>query len=70
MHYTRKLDIQLMVQAWQFHKSHVVAHHAEAIFWYEREISLLFRHKCVLACLDDKHRIKIGKPGYPVAAVE
>ena len=45
-------------------------HYAAAIFRYEREMSLLFRGKCVFVCLDDKHRIKIGKPGYPVAAME
>jgi len=33
-------------------------------------MSILFRGKCVFTCLDDKHRIKIGEPGYPVAAVE
>ena len=33
-------------------------------------MSLLFRDKCVFVSLDDKHRIKIGEPGYPVSAVE
>lgn len=59
-----------MVQARQFRKSHIDAHYAAAIFQYEREMSILFRGKCVFTCLDDKHRIKIGEPGYPVAAVE
>ena len=72
MLYTGKLNVHFMVQARQFRKSHVDAHYAAAIyiFRYERKMSLLFRGKCVFACLDDKHRIKIGEPGYPVAAVE
>lgn len=70
IHYTGKLDVRFMVQARQFHKSHIDAHYAAAIFRYEREMSILFRGKCVFTCLDDKHHIKIGEPGYPVAAVE
>ena len=70
MHYTGKLDVRFMVQARQFRKSHVDAHYAAAVFRYQREMSLLFQGMCVFVCLDDKHRVKIGEPGYPVAAVE
>lgn len=31
---------------------------------------LLFRDECVLVSLDDKHKIKVEEPGYPVAAAE
>ena len=31
---------------------------------------LLFRSYSVFVCLDDKHRSKIGEPGFPVAAAE
>ena len=70
MHYTGKFNVRFMVQARQFRKSHIDAHYAAAIFRYEREMSLLFRDKSVFVSLDDKHRIKIGEPGYPVSAVE
>ena len=29
-----------------------------------------YRNLSSFICIDDKHRIKIGEPGYPVAAVE
>lgn len=52
------------------YKSHIDPHYAAALFRYEREVSILFKDKCNPVCLDDKHSIKIGEPGYPVAAVE
>ena len=35
-----------------------------------REYAVLHRDQCRLISLDDKHRIKIGEPGFPVAAAE
>ena len=35
-----------------------------------REYTLKFRDESMLICLDDKHRLKVGEPGYPVAAAE
>ena len=35
-----------------------------------REYAVLHRDQCRLVSLDDKHRIKIGEPGFPVAAAE
>ena len=32
--------------------------------------ALKFRSESLLICLDDKHRIKCGEPGFPVAAAE
>lgn len=32
-----------------------------------REYSLLLRDECVFVCLDDKHRVKVGKFNYCVA---
>ena len=31
---------------------------------------MLVRDYCRFACLDDKHRIKVGEPAFPVAAAE
>lgn len=28
------------------------------------------RDECLLICIDDKHRLKVGEPGFPVAAAE
>ena len=59
-----------MVQARQFRKNHPDAHHAAALFRYQREHSILLRDQSVFASLDDKHQIKVGEPGFPVAAAE
>ena len=39
-------------------------------FRYLREFSIERREECVLLCVDDKHKIKVGEPGYPVAAID
>ena len=35
-----------------------------------RDYAIKYRDISVFVCLDDKHRIKIGEPGFPVAAAE
>lgn len=45
-------------------------HYAAAIFRYERECAVKFKEYSIFVCMDDKHRIKIGEPNYPVAAAE
>ena len=35
-----------------------------------RDYAIKFREISVFACIDDKHRIKFGEPGFPVAAAE
>ena len=69
-HYTGKLDIKCMVQSRQLRKSHEDAHYAAALFRYERQMAVTFRNHSIFACLDDKHRVPVGEPSYPVAAVE
>ena len=59
-----------MVQARQFWKSHPDEHYAAALFRYMREFAVKFKTVTEMVCLDDKHRMKVGEPGYPVAAVE
>ena len=34
------------------------------------EYAILFRRFSAFACLDDKHKVKVGEPGFPVAAAE
>ncbi len=66
-HYSGKLDIKFMVQSRQLRKSHEDAHYASAVFRYQREMALKFK---IFVCLDDKHRVPVGEPGYPVAAMD
>ena len=50
--------------------SHPDQHYCATLFRYQRELAVKFRDVSSFVCLDDKHRIKIGEPGYPVAAAE
>ena len=59
-----------MVQKRQFRKSHIDEHYCAAIFRYLREYALLFKRQSILICLDDKHRLKVREPGFPMAAAE
>ena len=70
VHYTGKLDVRFMVQARQFRKSHPDSHYAAALYRYQRELAVLLRDHSIFLSLDDKHRMKVGEPGFPVAAAE
>ena len=59
-----------MVQARQFWKSHPDEHYAAVLFRYMREFAVKFKTVTEMVGLDDKHRMKVGEPGYPVAGVE
>ena len=68
--YTGRLQLKHMVQSRQLHADHVDAHYAAAIFKYQKKFAVMFREHVAMVCLDDKHNIKIGEPGFPVAAVD
>jgi pyruvate/2-oxoglutarate dehydrogenase complex dihydrolipoamide dehydrogenase (E3) component len=59
-----------MVQSRQFRTNHIDAHYASAIFRYEKEFSVRLREHVSFLSMDDKHTLKVGEPGCPVAAVE
>lgn len=68
--YTGRLSAKHMVQKRQFRKTHPDAHYCAAVFRYMRNYAVKYREVSVFCCLDDKHRIKVGEPGFPVAATE
>jgi hypothetical protein len=68
--YTSRLEAKHVVQKRQFRKSHIDAHYCAAIFRYMRDYAIKYREISVFVCIDDKHRIKVGEPGFPVAAVD
>ena len=70
VHYTGRFKVKYMVQARQFSKDHEDSHYAAAVFRYQREFAVLFRQSSLFVCMDDKHRLKVGEPNYPVAAAE
>ena len=59
-----------MIQQCQFQKTHKDEHYVAAIFRYSRELAVEHRDITTMVCLDDKHCIKFGEPGFPVAAAE
>ena len=44
-------------------------HYANAIFQYAREYAVSIRDICSFVCTDDKHKISMSEPNFPLAAV-
>ena len=59
-----------MVHQRQFQNTHPDEHYPAAIFRYLHEFAIKNRDISTLACLENKHKIKVGEPGFPVLAVE
>ena len=70
LRYTGKLEVKRQVQQRQFRKSHPDSHYAACLYRYQREYAIKVRDYAVFVCLDDKHKIKVGEPESPVAAVQ
>lgn len=70
LQYTGRFKMKFMVQQRQFRKEHIDSHYAAASYRYMREYAITVREFCAFVSLDDKHKIKIGEPNYPVAAAE
>ncbi len=70
MHHTGRLNVKFKVQQRQWRHSHVDAHYAAACFRYMREYAIMVKEYCAFICLDDKHKIKVGEPNFPVASAE
>ena len=49
---------------------HVDAHYASALFHFLKEFAIVYSEYATFVSMDDKHTIKVGEPGYPVAGVE
>uniref|UniRef100_A0A1X7VKI3 Uncharacterized protein n=1 Tax=Amphimedon queenslandica TaxID=400682 RepID=A0A1X7VKI3_AMPQE len=45
-------------------------HYAAACYRYMKEYSITLRDVCAFVSLDDKYKVKVGEPNYPVAAAE
>ena len=60
----------MMVQERQVRLEHPDSHYCAAIFQYMWEYAVKYRTLSTFVSLDDKHRIKVGEPGRPNAAVE
>ena len=62
--------IKMMVAARQFRKEHVDVYYASSVFRYQKKFCVKFRDVTTFICQDDKHTVKVGEPGCPLAAVE
>ena len=68
MNYHSKLNVKHVIHKQLFRKDHPDAHYWAALYRYQRELAVKFRDNSTFISIDDKHRIKVGKPGYSVAA--
>jgi len=69
-YYQGRLGAKKVVQKRLLRKCHPDSHYAAALFRYEREFAIKYRDECMFLCIDDKHKIKVGEPGFPVASAE
>ncbi len=70
LHYTGRFKLKFMVQQRQWRHQHIDAHYAAACYRYMREYALIVRDYSSFVSIDDKHKIKVSEPGYPIAAAE
>ena len=68
--YTACLQVKRMVQHRQWRMQHEDSHYAVCIFRYMREYAVRCQRFSRFVSLDDKHKVKVGHPGSPVAAAE
>ena len=68
--YTSRLASKHMVQKQQFRASHPDSHFCAAVFRYMRDYAVKYRDYSIFLSIDDKHRVKVGEPNFPVAAVK
>ena len=61
------LQAKRMVQKRLFRKSHPDEHYCAALF---TEFAVKYRDLTNFICIDDKHRVKVREPGFPVAAAK
>lgn len=70
LRYTGSLQVRRKVQLRQWRKQHEDGHYAACIFRYEREYAVMLRDLAMFASIDDKHKVKIGEPNFPLASAE
>ena len=68
--YRSRFVVKVVVQKHQSRLEHPDSHYYAAIFCYMQEYAVKYRTISTFVSLDDKHRIKVGEPGQPNAAVK
>ena len=58
-----------MIQQRMARKAHDDVHYAGAVYKFARECAVSIRDLVSFICTDDKHKILVGEPGFPVVAL-
>ena len=66
--YTCWLEVKKLVQQRQWRKENEDSHYGACIIRYKQEYDVSLRRFAVFVCQDDKHRVTVGDPGFPLAA--
>ena len=69
LNYTGHFPVKYMLQQRMVRKLHDDDHYTNALFKYAQEYAINIRDICCFICTDDKHKIDIGEPNCPLAAV-
>ena len=69
LNYTGRFPVKYMMQQRMIRKSHDDEHYANAIYKYVREYAVSLRDKAIFICTDDKHKISVGEPNFPLSAL-
>ena len=59
-----------MIQSQQLRSNYINNQYASALFWYLKELAIIFKDDSWLVFIDNKHRYKVEESGYPVAAIK
>ena len=69
LNYTGRFPVKYMMQQRMVRKAHDDDHYANAIFKYTREYAVNVPDHCSFICTDDKHKISVGEPGFPLSTL-
>ena len=69
INYMGNFPVKYMLQQRMIRKADDNNHYAIAIFKYAHEYAVSIRDICSFVCTDDKHKISMGEPNFPLAAL-
>ena len=69
LNYTGCFPVKYMLQQKMIRKAHDDDHYTNAILKYAREYAASIRDICSFVCTDDKHKISMREPNFPLATL-
>ena len=64
-----RVSVKYMIQQHMARKAYVDAHYAGAVYKYVREYAVSIRDLASFICINNKSKILVIEPGFPVAAL-